>query len=270
MPDNANTWMRAVEGFLSPLLKLEKPPKTIPLPSITTEPTANALLLRGVSWRDDDTFEILEYDFSQSKDPVNPFRFSYGGFKSLSEPPDYSPRDIFGQSMVRYVDIADDYIRNLLRCTTPLNMIAFSLGGLVAANWICRPDPPSDHHEIVAQIRTLTLIGTPMNPPARFVRVRDPSLGIINWEHSPTVVADGEHRAYDRSLLLVRYPNLVINVVGDYDTIAREEYAALHGSAVRLKQHRVPTNHRRLPNHSETVRIVAHFIDRNKRQFVKS
>jgi pimeloyl-ACP methyl ester carboxylesterase len=254
-------WRDVVADYINHLLRRNYPDKRVSLPKVMENPDAHVLLVRGVSWRDDDTFEALEHRLSEDEAPLNLVRFSYTGFDGIYQPRDYAPGDTIAD-MAYLVGTLDECVRELLSGNIPLNVVAFSLGGLVVANWICRPDSPQDHLEMVQRVNTICLLGVPLFPPSPFVVVTHPILGRQAWYHSPAVRVNGEKRQYDRRLLLSRYPNTLVNVIGTRDNVAPKEYSSLAegNPSLNLVQELVGANHRRIPRHGRVLELIIQTI----------
>jgi hypothetical protein len=259
-----DSWLEVTYQFVRVLLGLQEPTKRVPAPNLVGAPDANVLLMRGISWLDDDTFEKLEQRLTEAATPINPIRYSYKGADEISAPHYYTPHDIVSGDMVSFVEVINKYVRELLKWNVPVNIVAFSLGGLVLANWICRPDPPEDHYQIVAQVRTLVFLGSPLFPPYPWILIEHPVLGKQRWYHTPDIVIDGEVHGYDRRRLLSIISNTVVNVIGKADRLAPKKYASLAGYQFgdHLIEEEIAANHRHVSKHARSIELILQHVQR--------
>jgi hypothetical protein len=235
----------------------------VPLPRSAGGAIANVILLRGVSHRDDPTFAKLEQKLKDNN--INALRYSYTGFvgANIHQPQDYTPDDILLSDMGNFVEILDWLVQAILiNQKAPLFICGYSLGGLVLANYLCRPNPPSHHHQVVSQIPVVCFLATPLFPPFPWFEIENDLFDQkTDWVHTPL--------GYDRAILFDRYPNDVVNVFGTRDQVAKEEYATLKIYADdptklgRLNEIPVGGGHARVPGHDKTITAVMAALKRH-------
>jgi hypothetical protein len=173
--------------------------------------------------------------------------------------------------MISFVEIFDEYIRYLLNYKPSIEIVAFSLGGLVVANWICRPDPPNDHREMIENISSLTFIGSPLyiDYPTIPIKVTVSEIETKDWEWtvSPTIKVNGGVKQYNRQNLLSLSPNALLNIYSQIDRIAPEKFSKLQGvrlSDKRIDERTVRVIHAKLPNEGKTLNYLWGFWSRNR------
>ena len=174
-----------------------------------------------------------------------------------------SPDDVLRTPMNAQVNLLATYVEKILEETdAPLLIGAYSLGGLVAANYLCRPRSVSGMAaDLSGRVVVTSLLGTPIYAPYEWIRFTRKST-------KEKVVVIVTPAGYNRTKLFERYPNDILNVYGNRDRLAPELYASLEELSVkarasdRLFEEPVDATHMRLTRHERTIELVASCVER--------
>lgn len=240
-------WLTRVNSLVKRILKMHSPEKQLRSSRQVSFPTGQVILLRGISWWNDTTFEKLEKVFPARGLQVT--RFSYNGPSQLI----YQPIDIF-KSMEIHITHLTEYVRHSSE-DTPLYLIAHSFGGLVLANWLCSNHSSSEHLALVNKVAKVFFIASPLFPPESMLTFYHP---ILEQE------VDYVFGDYEAHTLLKVCPNTIV-LWATKDRIAPEKYASIKyqnlGEEGPLYEKCISSNHFDICNHKEVVDLILKHTD---------
>lgn len=241
-------WRRRLEFSVGQILRRLGPSRKIAEPRQVDAPRGNAILLRGVSWSNDPTFERLESTLPD--EAIGVTRFSYKG----PESPNYEPFDTI-TDMGRLVDHLERYIRRSPD-HLPLYLLGHSLGGVVIASWICRFDPPTDHQQLLNKIDTVFFFAAPLFPPYPWITLFHPKLKRKVDYYFPS---------YDYRPLLSIFPRVVViwadeDRIAPYDVVTLRDRDPQNPQSQTLDEVKIPGKHDNICNHAKAREVVMRHI----------
>lgn len=242
-------WRKLVTRFVNWILRQDRPSGTIAEPRPVDSPRGKAILLRGIGWWNDPTFEELETRLPNES--IGVVRFSYKGPQSPKYEPFHTITD-----MGILIDYLDQYVGDTPGDIPPDLFLGHSFGGLVIANWICRADPPADHQEVLEKIHKVFLFATPLFSPYPKIRIYHPRLKKeVDYYFAP----------YDFRPLLELFPRVIV-LWANQDPIAPYNMASLQSRDPQrepLDEVEIPSGHQDICNHCKAVETVMHWISQD-------
>lgn len=232
-----------IRRFIRWMLGRAGPEKTLPEPPFLSSALGDAILLRGVSWSNDATFESLETSLPTVS--IQCHRYSFKG----PDIPEYEPVDTIND-MRFLVGYMEQFVRGNLS-SKPSYLLGHSLGGLVLANWICRSDAPADHRQLVDNISKVFLFATPLYPLYPWIKIPHPILGDVDFKLE-----------FDFRPLLQLCPRIVV-LWASKDPIAPREIASLSGRNPLVKpldEVNIQSRHLDICNNRKAVDTVLNWI----------